>query len=228
MWLTYSDGTSEIKTSGNTIWGSLGNGSTTANTLTPISPIGLPVVGKIVDMAAFGGSPLTVQVLYDTGELWAWGVNTYGQTGTGSGIIPDPTPKLVTSAPNTTKLFSDGASTYGYSYLSRSYILSNGILKGCGYGYLGNSGTAKIEGAASTASVTPTFVPVELPSDDHDVVDMGWYTTMNSLGPTIALTAKGNMYVWSDGYGLGVYEVSADTRSVIVPPTPVDLPSTHK
>jgi len=230
MWLTYSDGTSEIKTSGSAIAGALGNGSTTANALTPISPIGLPTTAKIVDMAAFGGSPLTVQVLYDTGELWSWGHNYYGATGTGSGIMYDPTPKLVTSAPNTTKLFSDGASTHWASWVVRSYILSDGVLKGCGYGYLGNSGTAKIEGAIGTASKTPTFVPVELPFDDHDVVDMGWYTTMNSLGPTIALTSKGNMYAWSDGWDMGMYETfsSGAGVSVITPPTPVDLPAAHK
>ena len=212
--LTYTDGTNEVKGAGFNAWGSLGNGNTTQQTV-PVSPIGIPTDGSVVDIQGFGGSPLVVHVLLSNGNVYGWGHNAEGEVGDGTSGNNHITPSLITTG--VTKLFSDGMNSnlYGYN-------VQNFMQKADGLYMNGQNDTSYYAGMGvnNTSNVlTPT--KVLLPEYDNQVVDIGHFTTNASGRITLMLTNKNNIYAW--GYN-GNNGLTSDSTVNIAIPTLVNLP----
>ena len=214
MLLKYSDGTSEVKTAGNNAWGSLGNGSTTSSS-SPVIPSGVPTDGSVIDIAGFGGPPLTVQALCSNGDLWAWGYNGYGQVGDGT-TTQRNTPTVVTTG--VTKLFSDGMTSHSYGYRIQSFIQKSDGLYITGQ----NDGSYYAGlGVENTSNVT-SFTKVKLPEDDNKVIDIGHYTTTTHGRITLALTNKGNIYTWGFNGNNGIH---TDNGNNVPIPQLINIPT---
>lgn len=196
MLLTYTDGTSEVKTAGYNGWGQLGNGTKTASNVSAI-PLNLPIDGSIIDIAGFGSSPITLQALCKNGDLWSWGYNSYGSCGDGTFIDKSIPSKVETGV---TKLFSNGMTSHIWSYRVQSFIQKDDGLYSCGFNntayYLG-------QGVQNSTS-DPKFKKVWLPEDDNDVIDLGFYTTITNGQVFTALTSKMNIYTWGHNGDHGI------------------------
>jgi len=205
MLITLSDNTTILKACGYNEWGQLGDGTITQRT-TPITPLSVPG-GDIVDIAGFGGSPLTVNALESNGDLWAWGYNELGQVGDGT-ITNRATPIVVTTGVQ--KLFSDGMTSHSYGYYTQSFIRKADGLYACGHNAGGYCGL----GHVTTPITTHTKVPLYL-ADDEYVDNMGHYTTFDQIRIVIAVTNKGNLFAWggNTNYGVG----GNTTNNVLVP-----------
>jgi len=215
--LKYTDGTSEVKTSGSNVWSSLGDGTTTDRS-TPVSPIGIPKDGSVVDIAGFGSSPLTVQALLSNGDLYAWGHNGSGQVGDGT-TTHRSTPTKVTTG--VTKLFSDGMTSHYYGYHVQSFVQKANGLYMCGFNdtsyYAGM-------GVTNTGNVL-TYAKVLLPENDNTVLDMGHFTTIYGGRIQLALTSKGNVYTW--GYN-GQNGIHTDNANHVPVPQLIEIPRSLK
>jgi alpha-tubulin suppressor-like RCC1 family protein len=187
MMITLPNNTNIVKSSGNNSWSSLGNGGT-ASTNVPVSVLNST---NVVDIATFGGGPLTCQMLKSDGTVWAWGHNAYGNVGNGN-TTNVTTPIQILS--NAKTLLSDGQTSHTYSYHSQSAILkTDGTLwmngeNSSGYCAIGN---------ANTTIVSPT--QVALPPDDSSVELLGHFTTHSYGRIFYCVTTKGNLYAWGDG-----------------------------
>jgi len=211
--LKYTDNTSEVKTAGYNGWSSLGDGTTT-NRTAPILPTGLPRDGTVIDIAAFGSSPATVQALLSNGSLYAWGHNPYGQVGDGT-TTNRATPAVVTTG--VTKLFSDGMTSATHGYYVQSFVQKATGLYMCG---INDSNFYAGMGVQATSNVL-SYAKVLLPDNDNNVVDMGHFTT-NSYGRILlALTSKGNVYTW--GYN-GQNGIHTDNTFSVPVPQPITIP----
>lgn len=218
MLLTYTDGTSEVKTAGHNIWGQLGNGTIGSYSSTPTVPIGLPIDGSIVDIAGFGGPPLTVQALTSDGDLWAWGYNSNGQVGNGT-IITTGTPSIVEYG--VTKLFSDGLSSHSYSYVTQSFIQKIDGL------YVSGHNASNLYAGIGSDTITniTSHRKVLLPEDDNNVIDIGHFTVETYARITLALTSKMNIYVWGFGGRNGLSDTQSNPSGT---PALVNLPKSNK
>lgn len=83
--------------------------------------------GNLVDADIYG---LSAWALFDNGNLYTWGINTYGQLGLG-----DTTNRWTPNLSNTgvTKVYSHVSNSQRAPDYIRLYILKGGELYGCGY-----------------------------------------------------------------------------------------------
>ena len=211
--LSYTDGTSEVKTAGYNVWNSLGDGTATQRT-TAISPIGLPKDGSIVDISSFGGAPLTVHALLSNGTVYGWGHNGGSCVGDG-GPTHVSIPVVITTG--VTKLFSDGITSLIFSYMSQNFMQKADGL------YMNGQNDPGFYAGMGPDIVTDVLTPTKvlLPDNDNQVVDMGHFTTRTNGRILLALTTKGNVYTW--GYN-GNYGISPDTTNHVPIPALITLP----
>lgn len=211
--LKYTDGTSEVKTAGNNGWGALGD-ATTTNRSTPVSPLNLPKDGSVVDIAGFGGSPLTVQALLNNGNLYTWGYNGEGQVGDGT-TTSRSTPIIVTTG--VIKLFSDGMTSHTYGFKTQSFVQKADGLYVCG-----SNGAAYYAGlGVSVTGNVISYAKVLLPENDNSIIDMGHSITDSNGRALLALTSKGNVYVW--GYN-GQNGIHTDSVNHVPIPQLIEIP----
>jgi len=199
MLITLPDGSKIVRTCGDNTWGQLGNGNTTAVN-TPITPLSLP--SNIVDIAT--STELTFHALTDTGDLYGWGFNGFGNVGDGT-TTNRSTPIVVKT--NIAKLHTDGWTCHSYGYYISTFVEDiNGRLWSCGY-------NANGEGGTGTTANNLSFNEVLLPSDEQ-VHLLGSTSSTNGGLATICITKKGNMYVWGYtgysqiyGYNFGLNKI---------------------
>jgi len=218
MLLKYTDGTSEVKTAGSNAWSSLGDGTTT-NRSTPVSPINVPKDGSVIDIAGFGGSPLTTQALLSNGDLYAWGHNGQGQVGDGTTTTGRSAPIVVTTG--VTKLFSDGMTSHTYGYNIQSFVQKADGLYMCGQ----NDSSCYAGMGVTVTGYVLSYAKVLLPDNDNSVVDMGHFITNGYGRIQLALTSKGNIYAW--GYN-GQNGIHTDNGSNVPIPQPIEIPRRFK
>jgi len=216
MLIKYNDGTAEVRTCGYNGQGQLGDGTTT-NTASPVTPINLGSATPI-DIADLGGGISAVQVLMDNGDLYSWGRNHEFQVGSASGGDVISTPILVTS--NVKELMSDGMAAHLYGYRPQSIIKKsdNAIYS---YGYDDNGMTMLGAGSMYYSYSNSNIRRVLLPKDDDNVTMLGHFCTYASNRTFLALTTKGNIYVW--GYN-GQYSIESDNIYSNTLPVPITLP----
>lgn len=196
MLITLSDSSTIIKSCGFNNIGQLGDGTTT-NRTTPVTPLNVPG-GSIIDIAGFGGSPLTVQALANNGDLWAWGNNGQGQVGDGT-TTHRAIPIVVTTGVQ--KLFSNGMTSHYYGYDTQSFVRKADGLYACGYNTESECGLGHVASPITTHTKDPLYL-----SNDEYVDDIGHYTTYYNAGRIIiAVTNKGNLFAWgyNGNYGVG-------------------------
>jgi|GEM_PF-2775040 len=219
MLLMYSDGTSEIKTAGYNAVGTLGDGTVVQRT-TPLNPLNIPTDGSVVDIAVFGGGGTCVcQALTATGDLYSWGHGALGNMGNGTNTSTVSTPIIV--ATGVLKLFSDGMTSHEYGHRVQSIVQKADGLYMSGYndaGYCAGMGVDVISNVL-------TYAKVLLPEDDHNVVDVGHFTSNNHNRVFLAYTSKGNLYSW--GYN-GVNGIFKDTTISVAIPQLIQLPDYSK
>jgi hypothetical protein len=210
MMITLPNSTNIVKASGCNTWGGLGNGGTT-NTNIPVSVLNST---NVVDIACFGGGPVTCQMLKSDGTLWAWGHNSYGQVGNGN-INNTPTPIQVLS--NVATLLSNGSNSHTWSYRTQAFvILTDGSLWVTGYNNEGYCGTGKMYDVTVGSGTigNTTFHRVLLPLDETAVM-MGHSCQSGNGRILLCLTAKGNLYGWGyNGYNALIGE---SNRSCNIP-----------
>jgi len=189
--------------------GALGNNSTT-DSLTPVSverdpyPTGIGS-HNVIDIASGAESAC---MLIDTGEVYCWGANTYGELGNGtttSSYVPTAVTGL--SGKNITAIGSAG-----FSYCA---VVSNGDLYCWGmdnYGQVGNNTT--------TASV-PTPVLVGGPSGGYGALSGKVVTAISPNSPYysyfICALSGGKPYCWGSNLQGQIGTNTLSTTKYLVP-----------
>ncbi|CAB4122857.1 Regulator of chromosome condensation, RCC1 [uncultured Caudovirales phage] len=162
-------------------WGSynsyqLGNGLTIGNASSPVQ------VGNTLynwkQLAAASGFGLAID---NSGSLWAWGYNGYGQLGQNDTItrsIPVPVGTLTTWTYVTASSSSTSGSSYGLS--------SNGTLWAWGYNGSGQLGLG---------DTVDRSVPTQVGTG-------GWRSIAAGIDHVVAVSASGKLFTWGNNpYG---------------------------
>lgn len=113
MWLTDNANTTDIiRSCGNDVWLSLGNGAT--GSITVPTTVSIGGTGRITQLSAMGGAPGKVSVLKN-GKLYSWGYNELGGVGNVSNTnVASPT--AIKSAVTFSEMYGDDATNYGMEY----------------------------------------------------------------------------------------------------------------
>ena len=188
--------------------GELGNGITTTTGCFCIStPVAVSLPSGITVTAIAGGQSHSL-ALTSTGQVLAWGSNSYGQLGNGS-TTNSSTPVAVSLPSGTTVTAIAAGDGHSLALTSSGQVLAWGWNF---YGQLGNGTT--------TNSSTP--VPVSLPSGTTvTAIAVGFYHSL-------ALTSSGQVLAWGwNFYGqLGNGTTTTTTSCQCIPtPVQVSLPS---
>ncbi len=155
--------------------GELGNGTTT-DSLTPVPVKGLSS-GTTAVALGFGHTC----ALLKGGEVKCWGLNTYGELGTGG--VSDPV-----KVPVAVKGLSSGATALVANSLHNCALLAGGTVKRWGH---------NVDGELGDGTVTDSAVPVAVKGLSAGVVALGAGT-----GHTCAVTAEGGVKCWgSNAFG---------------------------
>jgi alpha-tubulin suppressor-like RCC1 family protein len=160
-----------VKCWGDNSSGELGNG-TTADSLTPVAVKGLSSGGAAVALG-FGHTC----ALLEGGSVKCWGLNTYGQLGTGAASDP-------VNAPVTVKGLSSGASALVTNSLHNCALVEGGTVKCWGH---------NVDGELGDGTVKDSAVPVPVKGLSAGVVALGAGT-----GHTCAVTAEGGVKCWGN------------------------------
>lgn len=188
-----STGVMTVRGAGNNTWNAFGDGTTTQRNL-PVDVFVTSGTDQIVDFNDIGGAPSTVTLLLDTGVLWGWGYNSFGQLGdgttTGVGL-----PKVL-SVPSGTvsKILNYGQATHTYSYQSTTFVKgTNGLIYSAGWGTQGQRGDG------DTTQNKTYFTQVLYPND-VDIVEI------SSFGPDadltyLSLASDGSLYIHGSSTG---------------------------
>jgi alpha-tubulin suppressor-like RCC1 family protein len=129
---------------GNNSYGQLGNGTTSSIPYSNPSPVPVPGINGIVQIAAGGSFSLALR---GDGTAYAWGLNSSGQLGDGTTVARDSPEALPALAGEVSRLIAGDQTSYA--------IRTDGALLSWG----SNSGGLLGRGPAPGFSATPTLVP---------------------------------------------------------------------
>lgn len=196
----------KLLTCGSDGWGSIGNGATTGNVLTPYL---VPNSGDVKQVTTKGGGPLNIHMLNNDGTLYAWGYGDQGQLGQGTtGSLATPT--LV--ATSVDKLLYDRYDCQGYGYRNATFIKkTDGYIYATGYNA---SGQLAVGDTTNRSSFTLTQIPTS-------VDDIYTFPTSASGDVLIGKTANNLLYAWGYNGHNGI--TMGNTTNCLVP-TLVNLP----
>ena len=185
-----SDG--NIYSWGNNTYGQLGNG-TNDNNFTP-SKVSLPTwAPKFTQISAGNGHSLALD---SDGNLYSWGVNYFGQLGTGNNNAVQLTPSKGSMPADGTKFTQISAGNYHSLALG-----SDGNLYSWGY----NSKSQLGRSISGTADSTPR--KVNLPAG------VSRFTQVIAGGDhSLALGSDGNLYSWGDNTNGQLGRVTSGTQ----------------
>jgi alpha-tubulin suppressor-like RCC1 family protein len=129
---------------GNNTYGELGNGTTSSLPDSNPSPVPVPGISGIVQIAAGGGFSLALD---GDGTVYAWGLNGAGQLGDGTTVSRDSPEALPALAGQVSKLIAGDQTSYAIRF--------DGALLSWG----SNTGGLLGRGTTQGFSATPTLVP---------------------------------------------------------------------
>ena len=201
-------GVDSVYTCGHNGFGQIGNGVIGGNITTPYklgSTVATLFPTSIKKIATFGGSPLTIKVLANNGDLWSHGFGEYGQNGD---VLNSNRSTPIIVQTDVDDIYCDGVGGHVWSYRSTHFIKKkNGQIKSVGFNDQGQSGNGK-------KANTNTYNPVML-NKDVNIVDI---IIMNRVGVfyTLFLTDKGQLYGCGDN-SLGGIDYSVNTQFFISP-----------
>jgi len=158
----------------------------------------------------FGGATAVTSFASDSlGNVQGWGLNDFGQLGTGvAGPTPSPQPVL----------FPAGVTSWKSIAIGRDFTLflsPEGQLYACGlnqFGVLGN-GTADLD-------PHPVLAPVPRPADVER-----WMAIAAGSYHAVAIDGRGRVFAWG-GNQYGALGQDNPNEEPLLLPTPVHLPST--
>lgn len=149
--------------------GQIGTGATSTTQSAPTQPLGLPPIQAV---AAGGYFSLALD---ETGRVWAWGQNAYGQIGTGSvSSTPEATPRQITTLPTIKAIAAGLYHAMAIDTAGNIWVWGNNS-----YGQMGN-------GTSGTNVPTPTLVTI--PSGAK-AISAGWYHSL-------AVSTLGAVFSW--------------------------------
>lgn len=129
---------------GNNTYGQLGNGTTSSLPYSNPSPVPVPGINGIVQIAAGGSFSLALR---GDGTVYAWGLNSSGQLGDGTTVSRDSPEALPALAGEVSRLIAGDQTSYAIRF--------DGTLLSWG----SNSGGLLGQGPAPGFSAAPTLVP---------------------------------------------------------------------
>jgi alpha-tubulin suppressor-like RCC1 family protein len=206
------DGTTTyLRSAGYNGAGSVGNGTTTASSIsTPITPaVG---AGRITTISGGGGAAGsgTTMVLMASGAMYNWGYNGYGQLGDGTTTNNGTPTQRVASG--VTGIYYD-YTNHVQGWITAAFYSTSTALYGAGYNGYGQLGVGDTTNRSS-------FTRVLLPQD-FVVSDIGSFNSTYPVASYLAIGTDGRMYAW--GYN-GQYNISPDTTNNCLAPVQINLP----
>lgn len=189
------DGT--VWTAGYNKVGQLGLGWTGGNTyeqaqvLTQVDEYGSTIDKPLNNIIKISASYNHVLALSKTGEVYAWGANTYGQLGINSNISSNyATLVLTTDASDTLKNIIDISANSDVS----TFLDKDGYVLTCGLPRTGQLGNGVNSTSTSYMKKTPTYIDID---NVIEISSGGW--SVGSQGAyTMALQAEKNLYSWGN------------------------------
>lgn len=155
-------------------YGQLGDDANYANQLVPVQVTGL------TDVIAIAAGDNHGLALLNNGNVWAWGMDSYGQLGNNAEMAHQPTPVQVTGLPTCTAIAA--------GRFHSAVVSATGSMYAWGYDYYGQLGND----AANTNQPTPALVSG---MTNAKAVACGGYHTL-------AVKADGSLWSWGyDGFG---------------------------
>jgi alpha-tubulin suppressor-like RCC1 family protein len=196
-----------LRGAGSRNWGTLGTGSVTvANYTTPVSPVGIPNVNSIQDITRVGGSPGSIWLLTNTGELWNWGYNAYGQLGRGNTTDTSTAAQVLNGV---TALWGGQRAWYYDNYINQSPVIerTDGTYWIAGW-------NAQAQLADGTTTQRTSFVRMRFPSDFRMRM-LGGMGNNGGIQSFAAVDENNKMWVWGHN---GYREIYADnTTNLVIP-----------
>jgi alpha-tubulin suppressor-like RCC1 family protein len=171
------DSTGTVWSWGNNTYGQLGNGTTSSLPYSNPSPVPVPGINGVVQIAA--GTNFSLALRGD-GSVYAWGLNSAGQLGDGTTVSRDSPQVLPALAGEVSKLVAGSQTSYA--------IRPDGALLSWG----DNSGGLLGRGPGPGFSATPTLVPGLT----------GVTQVASSAASTLAVASPGTtMWAWGPNSG---------------------------
>lgn len=148
-----------------------------------------------------------------TGEVWAWGLNSYGQTGIGEGVGNDAAailkPKIVKSLSGKDVICMAGGGHHSVAVTSEGECLAWGRVDGCQTGL--HVDTIPQENLIDDAHGVHRIITVPTP-----IPDMGKVTYVDAgTDHTIAITDDGKALAW--GFGENFQTGLGQTQEAEIP-----------
>lgn len=181
--------------------GECGIGNTTSPQTTP------QLVTGITNVRMLHARPRCVMAVDNTGQLYTWGWNGYGQLGTGN-TTAYTSPQLISGATDVYDIDVGHVGSYysgGWNYYGATYFLkNNGEMYGAGYNNNGNLGNGTTTNSNAYVRCNPS-----LTFSEFHCTGVSEYKTVAALGGTPGSTDK-KLYFW--GYN-GNYQFGNGTTT---------------
>ena len=195
----WADSNGSVYTVGRNDFGQLGNG-TTANLTVPAKVVTGPGPANIVTLLAAGRAHTAM--VKNTGTMWTWGDNSFGQLGKGSAVTQQLTPTqllLQYSAPATAYAVAAGAYNTTFLLNNDMTVAQKNRIVACGQNQFGQVGNAMYSPNGQSYS-SNVYVPVPItPSVSMYRKQLfAGCTTMSSA----YIDVDGTLYTWgNNNYG---------------------------
>lgn len=193
LWVQNSSNTtnSQLKMAGVNTWGTIGNGSTGGNQLTPFTvPLAGSSIYDLKQISGLGGGAGAVYALRTDGVLFSWGYNGFGQIGVGN-TTNQANPQSTSLMTGVKEILYPNVVAWYNEYWSTAYFRkTDGTYWAAGQNTYGQAGVAR----GDTTTIT-TWQRMFIPRT-RDWTVLGAMLTQGALWTPVMYDSDGVLWAW--------------------------------